>query len=49
MGALACITLVLGWDEWGGCAERWFGVVDQTNGMLIIVVVVKKCCCCCWH
>jgi len=43
MGALACVTLILGRDEWGGCAEgRWFGdVVDETNGMLITVIVVK--------
>lgn len=39
MGALACIILGLGRDEWSGCADK---VDEEMNGMLIIVVVVKK-------
>jgi hypothetical protein len=55
MGAVACIALGVGRDEWGGCAEvewvGWFIVVDdndETKGMLItVVVVVRNCNCCC--
>jgi len=46
MGALACVLLGLGRDEWSGCAEGgWFDDVidEETNGMVIILVVVVKC------